>query len=56
MDLVSFTILPLHTIIISYISTVTRKKTEEGIKYLHIVSLRNAVQAHTKDTSMLNTE
>lgn len=50
MDLVSFTILPSHTIIISYMSlpTSARKHIQEGIKYLHM-SLRNAVQAHTTD-------
>ena len=57
-DLVSFAILPLHTIIISYMSPPSsgRKQIKEMYKYSHILSLRNAVQAHTKDSNMLNTE
>jgi len=41
MDLVSFTILPLHTTIISYISTIIREKTDtKGYKIFAYIVIK----------------
>jgi hypothetical protein len=57
MDLVSFTTLPLYTIIISYISTIIREKTDTtGYKIFACIVIKKCSSSTYKRYQYANTE